>query len=482
MQVFSVDWEARSIERETTESGALVLRLHGSDGQGGRLGGVADRLGLAVKWAVDMDAHFRELIVRGHRPHVFVPAGQRIAGTRRVKRDSIAEYRKLRMGVGEMVRPLLMDPPQLCDLFPFQRRGVKWLCRRDGGILADDMGLGKTVQVIAAIRVLFNHGILRSTLVVCPRSLVSTWSEEFRRWAPELGVAVLAPSAPIREEAWRIVCGNCHILLTNYEQLREPPAALVETKLDLVVADEAHRLRNHISQVSRGIGKLTRKRFWALTGTPLERDLQDLATLLSIVLPDRFAPTDGKLHPASLRSQARRYILRRRKDEILNDLPPVFDTIETLELSAEQKRGYREAISEYRRRGKAGDALALLVRLQLLCDIDPRSRESSKVDRIIGVLARIRELGEKAVVFSYRLEPLRELQSRVTDLWGTGAAVSLVGKMPSEERDRCIREFRGEERALVLLASTRVGGEGYSHFGGGEPCILVQSVVEPVGE
>ena len=138
------------------------------------------------------------------------------------------------------------------ELYPFQRQGVEWLIEQSGGILADDMGLGKTVQVIAAVRLLFNRAQLRSVLIVCPKSLIATWEREFERWAPELGVAVLTPPARIREDAWKVVAGRCHVLLTNYEQLRDPPEILKRTALDLIVADEAHWLRNRSARITSG--------------------------------------------------------------------------------------------------------------------------------------------------------------------------------------------------------------------------------------
>ena len=378
----------------------------------------------------------------------------------RVDRETVAEYRKLRLGVGELVRPLLLDPPGLTELYPFQRQGVEWLIGQVGGILADDMGLGKTVQVIAAIRTLVNRGELRSALIAVPKSLIATWERELRRWAPELGMAIMTPPSQIREEAWRAVVGRCHVLLTNYEQLRVPPGVLMKRGIDLVVADEAHRIRNRGSRIASGVFQLTPKRVWALTGTPMERDLEDLATLLSLVAPSDFAPSDAKLHPSSLRSRARRFVLRRRKREVLEQLPAVLDTTEMVELSEAQERAYRGALEQYRRSGGKGSELALLTRLQVLCDIEPDTRESSKVQRILWLLRRISERGEKAVLFSYRLEPLRELHRRIVEGWGSDRVVMLVGAMDEEERDRSVSYFRRDNRALVLLASTRVGGEG----------------------
>ena len=426
---------------------------------GTETGTAANRITCAAQWVLDLDAQYRALIREGRSPQVTVFETRRAAAGR-VERETAADYRRLQLGTGELIRPLLLDPPELKDLYPFQREGVEWLSGRNGGILADDMGLGKTVQVIAAVRLLFNRAQLRSALVVCPKSLIATWEREFERWAPELGVAVLTPPAQIREDAWKAVAGRCHVLLTNYEQLRDPPEILKRTAPDLIVADEAHRLRNRSARITSGSFQLEPKRFWALTGTPLERDLEDLATLLSLVAPKVFAPTDAKLHPSSLRSRARPYVLRRRKQEVLEELPPVLDTTETLELTEAQERAYRTAVKQYRRTGGNGEELALLTRLQTLCDLDPESRESCKVERILYLLGRIREQREKAVVFSHRLEPLRALRIRIAERWGPESAALLVGEMDSEERERTVTRFRGDEESLALLASTRIGGEG----------------------
>ena len=437
----------------------LILGPPPSSERGEECCAVAEKLLRAAEWALDLDSQFRELLRAGHSVQVSILSTLKWS-TRRVQRETVADYRMLRLGVGELLCPLFLAPPLLNELYPFQREGVEWLIDRTGGILADDMGLGKTVQVIAAIRLLFNRATIRSVLVVCPKSLVATWEREFGRWAPELGVGVVTPMARIRKDAWKAVLGRFHVLLTNYEQLREVPDVLTRAPLDLIVADEAHRLRNRWARVTSGSFRLEPKQFWALTGTPLERDLEDLATLLALVAPKSFAPNDAKLHPSSLRSRARPYILRRRKKEVLEELPAVLDTTEILELSKTQKRSYRAAVRRHRLAGDKGNELALLTRLLLLCDIDTDSRESCKVERILHLLGRINELKEKAIVFSYRLEPLRELKNRIVHQWGPDATLLLVGEMDSEERDRAVAKFRNDNRALVLLASSRVGGEG----------------------
>ena len=371
-------------------------------------------------------------------------------------------YRDLRLATGHLLRPWLLEPPSLDDLYPFQRVGVDWLCGRfrQGAILADDMGLGKTAQVASALRVLFNRAEIRGVLVVCPKSLLDVWEAELARWAPELGVAVLNPSARLREQAWAALTGRRHVLVTNYEQLREPPPALLGAPPDVLVADEAHRLRNFGAQVTSGIDRLPRRCFWALSGTPLERDLEDLATLLSLVAPDRFAPDDSRLHPSSLRSAAQPYILRRRKEEVLRELPPVVDSTEPLHLTSEQAGAYTAAVAQFRSDSRPGAELALLTRLRGLCDLHEESRSSSKIDRIVERLAGIRKQGRKAVVFAYRLAPLHELERRIGARWGEGAVRRLVGSMGQSQRERAVRDFRTDSKVLALVASSRVGGEG----------------------
>ena len=377
-----------------------------------------------------------------------------------MNREVVSDYRKLRLRVGELVHPLLLDPPDLRKLYPFQRQGAEWLIDREGAILADDMGLGKTVQVISAMRILFNRGDIRSALVVCPKGLIATWEQELGRWAPELGVAVLMPSAKVREEAWKVLVERRHVLLTNYEQLRVPPDALLRSIPDLIIADEAHRLRNKNSKISSSGIRLSPKRFWALTGTPLERDVEDMVTLLSIVAPKVFAPSDASQHLSSLRSRARPYILRRRKQEVLDELPAVRDTTEMLDLTDIQRQAYLKTIRKYREASKAGEELALLTRLLALCDIDPESRESSKIERTISLLARVDNQHEKAVIFSNRLEPLREIKNRINAQWSANKAVLLIGEMGKEERSDAIKKFQSDEQVLALLVSSRVGGEG----------------------
>lgn len=364
------------------------------------------------------------------------------------------DYWSARQTIGQLIRPMLLPEPQTPGLMGYQKEGVRWLLDHPVGILADDMGLGKTVQTISAMRTLFASGEVTQAIVLCPRSLLANWESELARWAPELTRVRVVPSANIRDAAWSALRHRVHVLITNYEQMRQVPDILRESPIDLLIADEAHRLRNADALATKGLRRVTATRFWALTGTPIERDPSDLATLLSLLVPTEFAESDSSAPSNLLRARARSFLLRRRKDDVLAELPDVVDSEEVLDLSAAQRDSYRAAVKEARTTGGAS-LLAVINRCRLICDYDPETMESAKADRICELLEDIRLAGEKAVVFSHLLRPLEILRERL----GT-SAVSLVGDMTNADREKAVAEFRTRADVVVLLGSSKVASEG----------------------
>ena len=372
---------------------------------------------------------------------------------------TLSTYRSMRLTAADLVRPILLAIPGMERLHPFQIEGSRWLIQREKAILADDMGLGKTVQTISALRVLFNEGSITSSLIVCPKSLLANWEEELSSWSPELARLRVTPQPSIREQVWKSVWGKVHILLTNYEQLRTTPLALQQGELNIVVADEAHRIRNADSQTAQGIRRLDTRRFWALTGTPIERDPEDLATMLATLEPDRSSVADKRLYPASLRSQARPYVLRRLKTDVLDELPRVLESVLTLELLPGQSESYSRELRELSK-GDGASTLATINRLRAICDYDARSGQSAKVDRIVEIVQDVVTAGEKSVVFSYLLEPLAVLRTRLEHLLGRETVIELRGSMSATDRTEAINRFKHDPGVHSILCSTRVAGEG----------------------
>ena len=399
------------------------------------------------------DALAERLLRSGHHVTVRIPARSPGRGSPLAIASRASEIIQTGKTPGLLIRPLLLPSPDLSSLYPFQRQGVAWLIAEPARLLADEMGLGKTVQAISAVRTLVQHGTIQRALVVVPKSLVINWATEFSKWAPEL---LVIAGNPRRQEAagfWQIAQGCAHILVTSYEQLRGGALSGLSGEKLLVIADEAHRLRNDDSLLSNAMRMIRRDRFWAMTGTPVERDLRDLATLMTIIAPQRFRVADS-LDP-SLAVRSKQYVLRRTKAEVLPELPRLNYRKETVELTPEQQTHYRHLLRS--RRTKSGDALSLFTQLRKACDFEPIHHQSSKATRITELLGEIRDLGEKAIVFSYLRDPLRILEVAIG---GHVGYASLDGQMSHEQRSQSIERFKSDKSVTVLLASMRVASEG----------------------
>ncbi len=354
-----------------------------------------------------------------------------------------------------LIAPLLFDIKPANPLRPFQEKGAAWLVECKSGILADDMGLGKTVQALRAVETLFRRGEVRSALVVCPKSLLANWETECTRWTPLFTVVRFMPAKDISEAAWSSIIGTSHVILTSYEQVRR--MSHLFARAELVIADEAHRLRKSEAKLVRAFRQIKPVRFWALTGTPIERNQEDLATLLSLLAPNRFSVKSTQYGSGYLKAKARPYILRRLKSDVLHELPDIVDTKEILDLTSEQRTAYVRARSQPMRRHE-GEVLQRLTLLRALCDLDQDSGASAKLERILEILDAIRLSGEKAVVFSHTLQPLYALQGILHKQGIKGEL--LTGKHSISERSQIIQTFKVRADIVALLCSSRVGGEG----------------------
>ncbi len=171
--------------------------------------------------------------------------------------------------------------------FPFQFEGVAFLYPRQAAILADEMGLGKTMQAITTIRLLLRRGEIRSVLMVCPKPLVTNWQREFQLWAPE--VPTLAIEGDQARRAWQWRLADVPLRIANYEVVVRDREILERGEdgrpisFDLVVLDESQRIKNRGSTTSEVVRGLSRRRSWALTGTPVENSAEDLVGIFEFL-------------------------------------------------------------------------------------------------------------------------------------------------------------------------------------------------------
>lgn len=354
----------------------------------------------------------------------------------------------------ELIRPYVLPLKVSDSLYSYQRQGVAWLLNHRRAVLADDMGLGKTYQAISAARRLIRSGRINWGLIVVPKSLANNWLDELNKWAPELKVVTARRSDINQDGGWFRIIGSNHLVITTYELLRSDTEKISNQPPDLVIADEAHRLRKRDSLTFQSFRTIRSKYLWALTGTPLERSSEDLLVIMSLIEPRQFAMNDLALHRSSLQARARPYFLRRTKLEVLSQLPPVIERIEVIELSDGQRKTY-ERVS---RSGAYGNYLKQFGKLREICDYDETTGESSKIDRILEIVGDISEAKEKVVIFSYTLTPLNVLAD---GLKKQNINFRIIrGELSVDDRKTVIDQFKKNLEVVVLLASTKVASEG----------------------
>jgi SNF2 family DNA or RNA helicase len=352
-------------------------------------------------------------------------------------------------------------------LAPYQRDGVETLLTHREVLLADDMGLGKTIQTAAALRILYFRERIESALVVCPASLVHQWRAELRLWAPELTVVPVAGNPAERGRLWRL---PAHVHLVGYETLRGDVmdlrnSPLLRRRWDVVLLDEASRIKNRDSGVSQACKRIPRDRRWALTGTPLENSTEDLVSLFDFLLGD---PTDKTRpwHGTDIRSTLRTLQLRRKKGDVLPDLPPLRIEELTLELGDRQREAYdraeREGTLRLRQFGPSltiTHVLELISRLKQICNAEPVSGESAKLEDIAARLATLVAEGHRALIFSQFTHDQFgvEMIARAVRAFHP---VTFTGVMSAKQRSDAVRAFRTDQRHKAMILSLRAGGMG----------------------
>jgi SNF2 family DNA or RNA helicase len=347
-------------------------------------------------------------------------------------------------------------------LFAYQRAGIAALAGNQGLLLADEMGLGKTIQAIAALRCLRALGETLPALVVAPAGLLMQWRAELHLWAPDLVLSTVAGSAADRSLAWRRAAD---VYVVGFDTLRHDAHRpdFAGRAWGSVVLDEAQRIRNRETDAARIVKRLPRTRSWALTGTPLENRVDDLISILEFVAPGRFDPRQYMLGLRKLLAEVQ---LRRRRAEVLHDLPAKLVRTITLPLSPAQLRTYSRAEQDgiFRLRALGSDVrishvLELILRLKQICNFCPETGASAKLDDLLARLDRVVEAGERALVFSqFSAEPFgaRTLERELARY----RPLVLTGDVPVADRAALIAEFQHGSTHPVLILSLRAGGVG----------------------
>lgn len=371
----------------------------------------------------------------------------------------------------------------------YQAQGVAWLdlLRESGlgGILADDMGLGKTVQILALIALEKARGHLANpALVVAPTSLMTNWSAEAARFAPDLKVLVLHGAD--RKHKFDAIADH-DLVLTTYPLIARDRETLLAREWHMAVLDEAQTVKNPDAATTRWLRETKAKHRFCLTGTPMENHLGELWSIMSFANPgylgDKTAfsrqwrtPIEkraDKVRTTALARRVKPFLLRRTKTEVATELPAKSEIVETIVLEGPQRdlydsirltmsRKVREAIAK---RGLAKSHIVVLEALlrmrQACCDPallklnDGVERPSAKLDRLIDMVGELLSEGRKIIVFSQFTSMLDLIRKRFD---ADNLRYSLL---TGETRDRkaVIEAFQGGS-ADVFLISLKAGGVG----------------------
>ncbi|MGH4122173.1 MAG: DEAD/DEAH box helicase [Clostridium sp.] len=366
----------------------------------------------------------------------------------------------------------------------YQKIGYNWFKTLDylglGGILGDEMGLGKTIQAITFI--LASEG--SKTLIVAPTSLIYNWISEFEKFAPSLKVAAVNGLKDARDEIINNIT-NYDVIITTYNLLKRDSESYKGLEFDYCILDEAQNIKNPRSQNAMAVKEIVAKTRFALSGTPIENSLMDLWSIFDFIMPGylydekRFSVRYHKKLKESpeiledLNRLIKPFILRRRKKDVLKELPDKIEKQLVVSLEEEQKKVYKtyanhamelieNKVKNDEFKSSKIEILSYITKLRQLC-LDPTvlmndySGGSAKIEALVELLHKSIEEEHRVLVFSQFTSVLRNIQNR---LIAEGISFSyLDGSVPSEKRMNLVKAFNCGENSVFLI-SLKAGGTG----------------------
>ena len=344
------------------------------------------------------------------------------------------------------------------QLRPYQWEGIRFLVESDAVLLADEMGLGKTVQVAVSLEILWRKSQLTRALVVVPASLKLNWETELRQWAPSLSVQRVQGNAASRRAYYLL---PINVLIASYEEIRLDILRFANNVLfDVVVLDEAQRIKNLHSKSSLACRLLNSNRSWALTGTPVENQRNDLISIFRFV---KIGVLNQGLSRTEIHSRMRPYFLRRCKRDVLKDLPPIIDQEIPIELQGAQQEAYFRAwesrwenCNTSPQSFSTANLFAIITKLKQLCNYDAESGKSAKLDVLLNILETQIRTENKIIIFSQYVDTLKWLAFQIKDI----PHEIFHGGLDQPEREKVLDQFRQKPGPRCLLMSLRAGGIG----------------------
>ncbi|MBS4172759.1 DEAD/DEAH box helicase [Bacillus sp. FJAT-49736] len=383
----------------------------------------------------------------------------------------------------------------------YQVHGFQWMktlaAYGFGGILADDMGLGKTLQSITFI--LSELPIIRKeklpVLIVCPSSLTYNWLSEMMKFAPEIQAVVMDGNKKDRQNIQKSVI-EVDVIITSYPLLRSDVHWYENTAFHTIFFDEAQAFKNPVTQTAKAVKKLQANYRFALTGTPIENSLEELWSIFHVVFPDLFHGIKeySNLTRKTIARRIRPFLLRRMKEDVLDELPEKTQELASSEMLPDQKKLYAAYLAKLRhdtlkhldkdtiRKNKI-KILAGITRLRQICChpalfVDGYKGKSAKFEQLLQIIEESKDAGRRLLIFSQFTKMLsligRELANRGLPFY------YLDGQTPSEKRVEICNQFNAGGRDLFLI-SLKAGGTGLN-LTGADTVILYDTWWNPAVE
>ncbi len=369
------------------------------------------------------------------------------------------------------------------ELLPYQLDGIAFAAGAGRALLADDMGLGKTIQGIGVAELLRREANIRRVLIVCPASLKSQWRNEIHRFCARDAQLILGGAA----ERAAQYDNDCFFTICNYEQVLRDYLPIEQAKWDLVILDEAQRIKNWEAQTTRVIKSLRSRFALVLTGTPLENRLDDLFSVVEFIDDRRLGPafrffnrhrmTDekgrvlGYKNLAELRETLKPVLLRRTRAMVMKELPPrsteivrIVPTDEQLELHGAHLR----IVSSIVRKPFISEMdLLRLRRALMMCRMSANStflvdkREpaySSKLERLDDLLGSLLAEDDRKIVLFSEWTTMLSLIETLIKKHGADY-VRLDGSIPQKQRQPLVQKFQ-RDPSCRLFITTNAGATG----------------------
>jgi SNF2 family DNA or RNA helicase len=333
----------------------------------------------------------------------------------------------------------------LCTLRRYQEWGVKYILHQKKVLLGDEMGLGKTVQAIATMVSLRNTGATHF-IVVCPASVVTNWCREVVKHSKLRVTKIHGTGRANALKSWVKTGG---VAVTTFETTAYIRDESIE-RIDLLIVDEAHYIKNPEARrsinVKRLCGKATRLLF--MTGTALENKVEEMVSLIEVLQPSIASSVQNMTFMPSapqFRNRVAPVYYRRKREDVLTELPELIETKEWCTLNAGEKEIYEKNVLN---KNYAASR-------RLSWDADD-IKKSCKAIRLLEIIEEAKSEDRKVLVFSFFLDTIRT----IGDLLGARCYGPINGSVPPPRRQEIIDAFDKAPAGSVLLAQIQSGGTG----------------------